>query len=303
MQTPFDSAICGVCETIRRIIISLPESIKNNTQEIRIRSNLPLCLTVGGKPVFVTKEGQTSVFPKNSYICSKEETDECFMLITNHSVYAHTAEIKNGFIRMNGGHRAGICGTVSEDGMIYDISGINIRIARQIKGCADEIFEKCKNGTLILGAAGSGKTTMLRDLIRLNSLSGKRVSVIDSRGEISASCGGVSNYDLGPNTDVYITENKALGIESALRTMFPNIIAFDEIGNISELNSVKNGFNAGTDIITTAHIGKIEDVAYREVTENLVLSGAIDIIVMMPRVIGGELKIYKREEIINAYFT
>ena len=196
-------------------------------------------------------------------------------------------ELSQGFVRIANGCRAGVCGNFSKDGVISEVSGINIRIAGEFIGCARSVFEECSGGgILIAGPPGSGKTTILRDLIRFFSNSGKRVSVIDPRGEISALYSGRPSFDLGTNTDTYITQDKSFGITAALRTMFPNIIAFDEIGTSSELSGVSEGFNAGVDIITTAHIGSADEIKKRKTVRELLLSGAINNLFLLSGKIG-----------------
>ncbi|MCQ2450712.1 MAG: Flp pilus assembly complex ATPase component TadA [Clostridia bacterium] len=287
---------------IKRVIEFLPENILSDIQEIRLRSNLPLAVTIGGRTIFLLKNGQTSTENNGAYICTKSETDETFMLLKNQSGEAHLDEIKEGFIRMENGCRAGICGTFSEKGMIYDVSGINLRIARQFIGCANKITDGyLSGGILILGPPGSGKTTLLRDTVRTLSKSGKRVALIDQRGEISASCYGVSPYDLGENTDTYIIADKPLGIRMALRTMFPQIIAFDEIGSYEELKSVSDSFNAGAQIVTTAHIGKIGDIKRRKTVKELIASGGIKNIFLLSENIGENPQKIDLEVLKNDY--
>ena len=67
--------------------------------------------------------------------------------LCNFSVYSHTEEIREGFIPLKGGHRAGIAGKVVCDGetvrTITDISSINLRVAHEIKGaamCISDVF-------------------------------------------------------------------------------------------------------------------------------------------------------------------
>ncbi len=291
--------IYAIPQRIKCYILSLPDDFLNCVEEIRLRVNLPVCFTVMGKPIFLLKNGQTSYkFGSNCVCCDKGDIAECFMLLTKHSVYAHTEEIKNGFVMMENGHRAGICGTYSSNGMIFDITSINIRIARQINGCADYIFSNYDNkGLLILGKPASGKTTIIRDLIRQISNSNKKVSVIDSRGEISAYFKGQSSFDLGNNTDTLVIENKAKGIEIAIRTLFPDVVAFDEIGSLEELDAVIQGFNAGAQIITTAHIGTLSEIPKREIVLRLLKTGAIGQVVILSGEIGEKPQICFSEEI------
>ena len=78
---------------------------------------------------------------------------------------------------MQGGHRIGITGNaVIKDGKVSNInyiSSLNFRIAKQILGASNRIIkyvidekENSVYNTLIVSSPGSGKTTMLRDLIR-----------------------------------------------------------------------------------------------------------------------------------------
>ena len=293
----FDEVLYAVSSRIRRALDFLPQSLKEKTEEIRLRAELPVALTVEGKTMFLRESGQpTQIISRDIMKSTRAELEESFHLLCHNSVYAHANEISNGYIMMDGGHRAGICGTLIAGGM-RDITSINIRIAREVIGCADSIARHFDGGgILIAGPPGSGKTTLLRDLIRKLSYGierSMRITVIDSRGEIS---GGECCNDLGPNTDVLFSFDKALGAEIALRTMFPDIIAFDEIGTAAELKSVSDSFNAGVAVLTTAHIGDKFDILRRSVTNELIYSGAISKIVILPPHIGDEYEIISAEE-------
>lgn len=301
-KTRFDSALYGVSPRIRAMLAALPAQIKENTEEIRLRNGLPVALTVNGKTVFLSAEGGISHCITRSLVrAEKADLDESFRLLCKSSVYAHGEELKNGFIMMNHGHRAGICGTLTENGCMHDISSVNIRIAREIFGAADDIVKAYGGGLLIAGPPGSGKTTVLRDLIRqLSSGAGgkiHRVAVIDSRGELSGSYEGRAENDLGANTDVLLTPDKASGIEIAVRTMFPDIVAFDEIGTAEELKRVSESFHAGVTVITTAHIGSADDLMRRSVTAALLNSGVISRVALLPARHGERITVCEREEL------
>lgn len=301
----FESVLYAVSDRILNVLNCLSPCVKANTSEIRLRAGLPLALTVKGETVFVRKNGQTQFFISNDLLkVTKEDLQESFKKLCNNSVYAHEKELENGFVIMKNGCRAGVCGNLNSKGFMQDVSSINLRISREVLGSANDIVEFFSSGGLLIaGPPCSGKTTILRDLVRQISSGNcgkiKRVCVIDSRQEISGSSNGNSINDLGPATDVLISEDKAAGIEIALRTMFPDVIAFDEIGNISELKSVSDSFCAGVDIITTAHVGSLDELLRRNVTASLLKSGAISHVALLPKLHGDPIKLFKTEEIFR----
>ncbi len=298
----FESALYAVGEKIRFILLSLPWEIKEQAQEIRLRNGKPLALTVGGRSYFVCQNSAVSVFPNGGIIVDKKDLEECFRALCKNSVYTRLEEIKNGYISMDFGHRAGICGTFSSESGFTHISSVNIRIARQILGAADFLLPHYSGGgVLIAGPPGSGKTTVLRDFVRQLSM-GKtgvfyRVAVIDQRGELASGFDGICRNDLGVCTDVLSGIEKGRGVEIALRTLYPHFIAFDEIGSTAELESIFGCMACGVNIITTAHISGKAELGKRQITRRLISCGAIKTIVLLSADIYGEKEIIKSGEV------
>lgn len=205
---------------------------------------------------------------------SAEEISECFAEICRYSVYSFESEIAEGFITLDGGHRVGICGTaVMKNGKIAsikDISGLNIRIAHQKLGCADELYERVFSRgirSLLLGGKPlSGKTTMLRDLARRLG-ERHRVTLIDSRGELSASVRGTPSFDIGLNTDALCGVEKSDGIFLSLRSLSPEIIICDELGNDGA--AIEQAMFCGVKIIASAHGESVSDLKKRPATREI----------------------------------
>lgn len=266
------------------LLKGLPPSVTEHVTEIRLRVGRPLSLTVKGENLFVSNSCKICfLMQQGLYQVSKNDIECAFRKMCDYSIYAYSNEIKSGFITLKNGCRAGIAASaVYQNGKVTNfnsISSINIRIAGEYIGSATELLPHIKGGIIIAGPPASGKTTLLRDLVRSVSYGinteRKRVSVVDSRGEICASMYGTPQNDVGPLTDVITGTDKAEGILMALRTLSPEVIAFDEISTTVEAEAVLEGVFAGADIFTTLHAGSVQDFLKRSVAIKLINCGAV----------------------------
>ena len=201
---------------------------------------------------------------------------------------AHTVleQTKNGFVTLKGGHRIGLCGTVSRrDGEITSLrylSSLSIRVARAVEGQAPELLPQLtENGafvsTVILGPPGSGKTTLLRELIRILSdghgIPPHRVGVADERGEIAALWQGEAQFHVGRQTDVLDGCPKAEGLSILLRGMNPQVLAADEITHPADVTAMVEAAGCGAALLATAHGGSLSDLKRRPVYRSLLFEG------------------------------
>lgn len=180
--------------------------------------------------------------------------------------------ISKGYLTTQGGHRIGLCGVcVVQAGQVTglrQVTSLCMRVARSFQGIGASAPRK--GSLLILGAPGCGKTTLLRDIIRLRSSDGTPVAVVDERGELFPDH---SVFESGPRTDILIGCNKAQGIDMALRTMGPKCIAVDEITVAEDCQALLKACWCGVDLLATAHATNTWDYKHRLVYRPLLESG------------------------------
>jgi stage III sporulation protein AA len=259
--------------------------LKDSIQEIRIKVNKPIIINLANKEVVL------------NIITTLDDIKQILVRISNYSLYAYEEEIKQGYITIKGGHRIGIAGECvlaqGEVRTIRNVSSLNIRICREVKGCSNEVMKFISTSdrvfnTLIVSPPKCGKTTILRDIARnisngmpINNLRGKKVSIIDERSEIASCFNGIPQLDVGIRTDILDNCLKKDGMIMSIRSLSPDILICDEIGTEGDIEALNMAFNSGVNIIVTIHGYSIEDIYKRRVFKELLENSILDRIVVL----------------------
>ncbi|MBR0490688.1 MAG: stage III sporulation protein AA [Clostridia bacterium] len=268
-------------------VFSTYSSLINTLQEIRIRVSKPIILKQRNSDIVL------------QHIVTNEELLHILERFCENSIYAYKNQICEGFLTIKGGHRIGITGScVIENGKIINIkyvSSLNIRIAREVKGCGNAIINEIIDidnqtilNTLLVSPPGKGKTTMLRDLVRqisngINEIKfkGKIVGLIDERGELAACYRGIPQNDVGIRTDVIENVSKEKGVEILLRSMAPEIIACDEIGTHEDVQAIEKMLISGVKGLFTMHGNNLEDIKKNTEINKLIEENQIEKIIVL----------------------
>jgi len=293
---------------IGEALLKIKGYMAKDVTEIRLRANRPMLLQVLGGVYALKEDGMlTSDFNKGMS-AQKTDCENALLYMAKRSLYAFQEEIKNGFITIKGGYRVGLAGcVVIKDGEIEnirDFNGLNIRIARHVEGCSNELMQyiyenNLIQNTLIISAPQMGKTTVLRDISKnisdgLYKKPGRKVCIIDERSEIA------NGFDVGIQTDVLDACPKSKGVMLALRTLSPEVIITDEIGKQEDLTSIEEALNGGVSVITSAHGHSIEQIKRRPILkraieerlfERYAIFGENGVVGSLDRVYDGQLKI------------
>ncbi len=265
-------------EHLKKMLAKTFSQVEDSIQEIRIRGNLPLIIGTQKGSFAVLPDGRISPAVGGAYIVDSSDVKRIFCAVCENSIYAFSEDIRQGFVTIRGGHRVGITGRASMyDGSIEafrEVTSVNIRIAREVIGAANDIVDKilCPSGiknTLIVAPPMGGKTTVLRDLTRQISDKGIKCAVVDERGEIASIYRSTPQNDVGVQTDVIENVPKAQGMVMLLRTMSPQLIVTDEIATKEDCDALMQCFGTGVSVIASTHGKSLEEVMDRGILKPL----------------------------------
>lgn len=237
--------------------------------EIRMRAEARSSFIISGERIYLSSS------PTN------EDITKCVTLMCGGALYARRDGISEGYVTLDGGVRVGICGQARYDGgRLVGISNITSLVFRIPTGRffnTAELFAAwngVERGMLIYSPPGVGKTTALRSLTaHIGSGRGSEVAVIDERCEFLA-----EDYKFS-SVDVLRGYRRSEGIQIALRTLSPDVIAVDEIGRLSEAEAMLDSLNSGVKIIATAHAGTLDELKRRANIEPFFKNGIFDVLV------------------------
>jgi len=270
------------------------------TEEIRLRRDRPLSLVTDTGDAWLSPHGLPISDPGSAYVVTGEDMTRTLGLVTQGSVYALEEEFRHGFVTLPGGHRVGLTGrALLEAGHIRTIAhvaGLSLRLSREVRGVARPLVgrlvtrEGRPRSGLIISPPGCGKTTILRDAVRLLSdgvpelgMRGLRVGLVDERSEVAACYEGVPQRDVGLRTDVLDACPKAEGVFLLLRAMSPEVIAVDEVGRPEDTAALREALGAGAAVLATAHGSSVEDLRARPMMRALAETGLFHVFVVLSR--------------------
>ncbi|MDO4292880.1 MAG: stage III sporulation protein AA [Eubacteriales bacterium] len=290
-------------QTQRQVLLLFPEQLRERWEkavaaafsreeglrEIRLRAERPVLMLTGRGESFVKRDGGLTEQAERAYVLTAQELSRIVRHLCRYSLYAYEEELGQGFLSVSGGFRVGVTGeaVLGPDGMVKNIrhiSSLNIRIAHQARGAGTEVLPFLYEGktlcsTLLISPPGCGKTTLLRDLIRLVSdgsgkWPGKTVGVVDERSELAACVQGIPAHDLGLRTDVLDGCPKGPGMLMLLRSMGPEVIAADELGGPGDVVALEQVLKCGCSVLATVHGSGFEEIRKKRFLEPLFLAGA-----------------------------
>lgn len=274
----------SVCpRELREILQHVPSSVKQGVQDIRLRTDQPITVSFKGELRYVARNGTLTECAMNGISCPNEWIQQTVAIACEHSVYSRQEQLKHGYIRTSHGHRIGVAGTVvvqnGEIISIREIRSLCLRVSRSHFHCADTLVDVltqngCLHNVLICGEPSSGKTSLLKDIIRTLSLRNIAVTVIDERGELSAD-------EEGNNADYLKNVPKIAGMAMATRSLSPQLLVVDELGGEDEIRAVIQAAHRGVATVASIHAAQEQDVLCRRYLTQAMRDGAFEYVAFL----------------------
>ncbi|MEG1011040.1 MAG: ATPase, T2SS/T4P/T4SS family [Ruthenibacterium sp.] len=284
------NAVAQLPQEVASVLYRVPEVMAAAVTEVRLRSGRPVVLSTAGGSVLVRNDGSPTSERTGTLLCTSHSMLEaCFHAVCAYSVHSYQGCIAQGFVPLSGGHRAGICGTAvwMENGgqTLKNITSINMRIARMALLHCDaritEILLQHKNGFILAGEPGSGKTTVLRAILFALSAQGVKTAVVDERFEIAPVEQSGFALEMPLHCDVLSGYPKSVGMLQALRSLAPDVLLCDEIGSFDDVHAIEQAANAGVRMIVTLHGGNLQALRQRPQARAVLETGAFDFAVFL----------------------